>query len=439
MAHHTDRIRSALAAGVMPAGALCAALNVSRPTLARALSSMPGEIVTLGAARATRYALRDRSRGLVDLPVYRVDAAGQISPLGQLVPVRPDGFAMLHADGETAYYEGLPWWLADARPQGFLGRAYAHRHALALGLPTDVRHWSDADALRALVLNGGDTPGNLLLGDRARDRFVNAPNPQAVSAAAYPQLAAQALTIGETWSSAGGEQPKFCAYTDAGHVLVKFTAPDDNPVSARWRDLLLTEHLALETLRTAEVHAAVSRVVDTGSQRFLALQRFDRIGLHGRRALVSLGSLDGEFVGNAAAPWPVITASLAKARVITVEADASARLLFAFGSLIGNTDMHFGNLSFVGDGGTPYSLSPAYDMLPMAFSPTAGGALRDMLGPAYLHPAVDALTWRRAHSLACEYLIRIRLEPRLQATFTPCIHALQMHLDEASERMRRLG
>ena len=423
----------------MPAGALCAALDVTRPTLARALAAMPGEIVTLGAARATRYALRDRSRGLVDMPVYRVGAGGQISPLGQLVPVRPDGFVMLYADGQTAHYEGMPWWLADARPQGFLGRAYAHRHALALGLPPDVRHWSDADALRALALNGGDTSGNLLLGNRARDRFVNAPNPQPVTAAAYPQLAAQALTIGETWSSAGGEQPKFCAYTDIGHVLVKFTAPDDNPVSARWRDLLLTEHLALETLRAAELSAAVSRVVDEGPQRFLELQRFDRLGLRGRCALVSLASLDGEFVGNAAAPWPVVTASLAKAQVITSEADASARLLFAYGSLIGNTDMHFGNLSFVGDGGTPYALSPAYDMLPMAFSPTAGGALRDTLGPAYLHPAVDALTWHLAHALACEYLLRLRLEPRLQTTFAPCIHALQMHLDEASERMRRLG
>jgi hypothetical protein len=83
--------------------------------------------------------------------------------------------------------------------------------------------------------------------------------------------------------------------------LVKFTAPDDNPVSARWRDLLLTEHLALETLRAAEIPAAVSRVVDEGPQRFLELQRFDRLGLRGRRALVSLASLDGEFVGNAAA------------------------------------------------------------------------------------------------------------------------------------------
>jgi hypothetical protein len=62
-------------------------------------------------------------------------------------------------------------------------------------------------------------------------------------------------------------------------------------------------------------------VVDVGAQRFLEIQRFDRVGAHGRSALLSLGSLD--------------------------------------------------DLSFVGDLGRPYALSPAYDMLPMAFSPSA--------------------------------------------------------------------
>jgi hypothetical protein len=84
---------------------------------------MPGEIVTLGAARSTHYALRDNSGGLPDIPVYRVNAAGQIEVLGQLTPVRPDGFVMRDANGQTSYHAGLPWWLTDMRPQGFLGRA----------------------------------------------------------------------------------------------------------------------------------------------------------------------------------------------------------------------------------------------------------------------------------------------------------------------------
>ena len=438
----TDRIaqiRTALATGPVAAGALCAGLSVTRPTLARALASMPGEIVTLGAARSTRYALRDTFRGLPDMPVYRVNAAGQIEPLGQLIPVRPDGFVMRDSDGETTYSEGLPWWLTDMRPQGFIGRAYARQHAAGLGLPPDVRHWSDTDALRALLLNGGDAVGNLLLGDLARDRFVNAPVPLVVDSSEYPHLAAQALTAGDTWSSAGGEQPKFCAYSDRGHVLVKFTVSADNLIAARWRDLLLAEHLALETLAASGVSAALSRVVDVGAQRFLELERFDRVGALGRHALLSLASLDGEFVGNATAPWPVVTAELVRQKAITAQAHADVALLFAFGTLIGNADMHARNLSFVSDQGRPYALSPAYDMLPMAFSPTAGGAVRDAVSTAHLHPAVDGATWRAARGLAQTYLTRLRGDTRYSADFQPCIEALHGHLEDASQKIDRLG
>jgi hypothetical protein len=439
MADRIAQIRTALAAGPVPAGKLCVGLGVTRPTLARALASIPGEIVTLGAARSTQYALRDTFRGLPDIPVYRVNALGQIEPLGQLSPVRPDGFVMRDSDGQASYHEGLPWWLTDMRPQGFLGRAYARQHANGLGLPPDVRQWSDTDALRALLLNGGDAVGNLLLGDLARDRFVNAPSPLVVRANAYPRLAAEALTVGEAWSSAGGEQPKFCTYCDKGHVLVKFSVPDDNPIAARWRDLLLAEHLALETLAAGGVSAALSRVVDVGAQRFLELERFDREAALGRHALLSLACLEGEFVGNATAPWPVVTAELVRQRVITTQAHAGVALLFAFGTLIGNTDMHAGNLSFVSDRGRPYELSPAYDMLPMTFSPTAGGVVRDEISAAHLHPSVDGDTWRVAHKLAQEYLSRLRNETRFSAAFQPCIEALSRQTDDASQKIGRLA
>jgi hypothetical protein len=432
-------IRTALAAGPVPAGALRTSLNISRPTLARTLAAMHGEIVTWGAARSTHYALRDTFRALPDIPVYRVTGAGQIQAFGQLTAVRPDGFVVMQTDGTATHHQGLPWWASDMRPQGFLGRAYARQHAGALGLPPDVRHWSDTDALRALLAHGGDAVGNLLLGDLARDRFVHAPPASVVVQDAYPHLAAQALAMGDTWSSAGGEQPKFCATTTSGHVLVKFTAPDDNPIAARWRDLLLAEHLALETLATGGIKAAPSRLVDLGPQRFLEVERFDRVGAHGRHALLSLACLDGEFVGKAAAPWPVVTMELARQAVITVQAHAGAALQYAFGTLIGNTDMHAGNLSFMGDQGMPYALSPAYDMLPMAFGPTAGGVVRDTVAAPHLHPSVDGDTWRAALLLAERYWTRLRNDTRFTAAFQPCIAALRGHLDEAAQKISRLG
>lgn len=440
MADHPTRIRAALAAGPLSAGELRARLDVSRPTLARALATLPDEIVTWGAARATQYALRDRLRDLPDMPVYRVSERGRITLLGQLIPVRPEGFVMAQTDGITHHHEGLPWWLSDMRPQGFLGRAFARQQAPRLGLPADVRHWSDAHALRALLASGADAVGNLLIGDLARDHFVNAPLPEAVRIDDYPRLAQAALAAGDIGSSAGGEQPKFCAYTDAGHLLVKFTAPDDNPVTARWRDLLLAEHLALDTLRAAGVSAARSRIVDVGGQRFLELERFDRVGTHGRHAVLSLAALDGEFVGQAAQPWPVVTAALLRQHVITEGAHAGAALLYAFGMFIGNTDMHAGNLSFVSDAGRPYTLSPAYDMLPMAFSPTASGLVRDTLPATVpLHPSVDGPTWTKAHALASQYLARMEHESGLSKAFRPCVAALRGQMETLTQRIARVG
>ena len=64
--------------------------------------------------------------------------------------------------------------------------------------------------------------------------------------------------------------------------MVKFSEKLDSPVSQRWRDLLLAEHLALSTLRQAGVAAAASAVIDHEGQRFLEVQRFDRVGTLGR-------------------------------------------------------------------------------------------------------------------------------------------------------------
>ncbi len=447
MSPHAEAIRLRLSGGLCSARQLAEKLGISQPTISRALAELGDQVVRLGAARSIQYALRDAARGLPDIAVHQVDAQGRIRQLGVLIPVCPEGFVMRQENGAMLHSDGLPWWLCDMRPQGYLGRAYAARHGAALGLPERLTHWSDSHALRALLAHGQDAVGNLLLGDAARAQFLAAPVAAPLAAArktaTYARLA-QAAARGEAPGfSAGGEQPKFAAYamTPDGprHVLVKFSEREESPVSQRWRDLLLAEHLALETLRAADISAAKTRIFDHDSQRFLEVERFDRVGALGRRALISLTALDAEFVGAGDAIWPVVTARLVAAGQIRPAAAAGASLLWAFGTLIGNTDMHGGNLSFMAEDDRLYELAPAYDMTPMAFAPRSGGGLPDTLPAVTLHASVANATWRQAALLVGDFLARLKATPEFSTRFAPCIAALGRHIEAAANRIARLG
>jgi hypothetical protein len=444
---HADTICMYLSDGPRSGRQLADNLGVSQPSVSRALTELGDKVIRIGAARSIHYVLRDTGRGLPDIPIYRVDAEGRIRQLGRLVPVCPDGFVMCQENGVTLHSDGLPWWLLDMRPQGYLGRAYAARHGTELGLPERLTDWTDTHALRALLAHGHDVVGNLLLGDAARDRFLAAAAPDPImegrKAEEYARLALEAARGEMPGSSAGGEQPKFTVYsmTPDGprHVIVKFSEPEEGPVSERWRDLLLAEHLALDTLSRAGIAAARTRVLDSGGQRFLEVERFDRTGGLGRRALVSLAALDAEFVGAGAGDWPTIAYRLAADGHIRPQAADDAALLWAFGTLIGNSDMHNGNLSFVSEHGRPYDIAPAYDMTPMFFAPSRSGGLPDTIPEAGIRASVANETWRRAEELARAFLARVTAESCFSQRFGTCAAALAEHVEKASAKIGRLG
>lgn len=450
MDSNADAIRRLLNHGPLSSRDLQQRLSWSQPTVSRALTALGAELLRVGAGRSTLYSLQDADRGLPSLPVYRIDAAGRLHELGRLIPVRPSGFLMQQPDGRGQFSDGLPWWLSDMRPQGYLGRAFAQRHAEELQLPAAVHLWDERHVLRALLAFGHDAVGDLLLGERVRQRFLSAPPAEPISLAArpaeYARLAALAGQGELPGSSAGGEQPKFTAYVgpraQARHVLVKFSLSERNPVSQRWRDLLLAEHWALRTLGAAGVPAAQTEIVEQGNQRFLEVERFDRQGERGRQALYSLGSLDDEFVGDRSAPWPLAVRALVGRRVVDDAAVPAAALLYAYGLLIGNTDMHAGNLSFQGEPGRALSMAPAYDMLPMGFAPKAGGGLPEHLPHLALPAFVPHASWRQALALALTLLERLRLaqtQGSLSREFGACLDALQARLDQARGQIERMA
>lgn len=434
MINRSETLRQLLRKGPVSVRQLTDIMGISQPTVSRSMKALGDEVVRIGSGPSIHYVLRDAHRGFSSAPVYRITEEGTVKPLGKLVPVYPDGFVMEQTDNICLHSDGLPWWLFDMRPQGYLGRAYASRFSSELGLPPNPENWSDTDVIRALLAHGHDAVGNLLIGEQARNHFVEMPLPVAVDrATAYPSLAL-AVSAGDVpGSSAGGEQPKFCTYTERGHVIVKFTAPDDNPVSERWRDLLLAEHLALRVL------GVETAVFDFGGQRFLEIPRFDRTGPLGRKGLFSLRALEAEFVGRARETWPVLVNELAKQGCVHPDAVASTARLWAFGMLIGNTDMHHGNLSFISSHGRPYDLAPAYDMLPMGFAPKSGGALVNTLRPVTLIDAVAGEIWHEALELAERFYALASDCRRFSASFSPCLAALRSHLDEARSRISRLG
>lgn len=418
----------------MPVRQLTDIMGISQPTASRALKMLDDDVVRIGSGSSIQYALRDAFRGFSSAPIYRITEEGQIKSLGRLIPVHPDGFVMEQTDNVCLHSDGLPWWLFDMRPQGYLGRAYASAYSAELGLPQNPEDWADSDVIRALLAHGHDAVGNLLIGEQARNQFIEMPSPTPVErSSTYPTLAL-AVSSGEIpGSSAGGEQPKFCTYTERGHVLVKFTALDDNPISERWRDLLQAEHLALKVL------GVETEVFDFEGQRFLEIPRFDRVGQLGRIGLFSLRALEAEFVGRARDSWPVLVNELVKQGHVHPDAAINAARLWAFGMLIGNTDMHHGNLSFISSHGRPYQLAPAYDILPMGFAPKSGGGMVNTLRPALLVEAIDGEIWHDALDLAENFFALANDSHHFSANFAPCLKALRSHLDEARGRISRLG
>lgn len=377
------------------AAELCAALgNISRATLSRQVAAAGESVVRLGGSRRARYALRRQVRGQPSrLPVYRIDAAGHGHLVAHLSPLAPQGSALEAVEAlpwpldagpmRDGWFDGLPYPLVDMRPQGFLGRHFARSQHALLGVGDNPDHWSDDELLHVLAVQGEDQPGDWVLGDIAYQRHLDSRahlasrllEPASLPER-YPELATFAMQHGTAGSSAGGEFPKFTAVRTVDgepiHVIVKFSGPDKSPATQRWADLLVCEHLALETLAAElDVPAAHSKLHQYAGRHFLEVTRFDRVGAHGRRPLCSVGSLNAALLGMAGAPWPALAAALHTRQWLPATEVARVQRQWWFGRLIANTDMHEGNLAFQ----PGLRTAPAYDMLPMLYAPTRSGEL----------------------------------------------------------------
>ncbi len=408
-------------------------LGVSQPTLSRLLAPIvaDGRVVAVGAARARRYLLPREIEGVGrQVPIHAVTAQGDLSPFGTLHPLAGGGFWMDEADkvhGRSALHDSLPWFLYDMRPQGFLGRGFVTANP-ALQLPANLQHWSDDHILKALVNAGEDQPGNLLVGAAAFDRYHALPTTGSGQRSAapvvtdpatqYPALALQALDQTAVGSNAGGEQPKFSAVREGHPVLVKFSPADDSALAQRWRDLLICEALALQTLAEAGINAAHTELIEAAGRVFLQSRRFDRTPQGGRVGMVSLEVYDRQYIGQGTNWVETARRSDQAGPERLSAADVSTlTLLDAYGALIANTDRHHGNISLLLQDHR-WRLAPAYDMLPMLYAPVAGEVVPRDLAAQPPRPTVHTLAvWPRARELAQRFWQAAAVDERISAGF----------------------
>ena len=430
----------------------------SQATFSRLVTRAGDRIVAVGRARARRYAAARDIAGLGRaVPVYRIDAAGAMDRVAVLRPYAPAGlFAddpatlprwMRGARGNGTC-DSWPVFLRDARPQGFLGLAFAARHAADLELPADPARWSDDDTLAALARGGTDVAGDLVVGDEAARRVYEswAHGAGAIDPddrpRAYADLAREAIDGIAPGAVVGGDQPKFGAtVNDRGavrHVLVKFSPSEYSASARRWCDLLVCEHLAAEHLRRHGIAAVESGIVEGGARVFLETTRFDRAGERGRRAVVTLAAMSAEYLG-ASPPdggWSGAVERLERDRWLERGVAEQVRVVETFGRLIANAGMDASNLALLPRDDGRLGLAPVYDMLPASYAPVAG----EVPERAFTVPLPDpghADAWLAAGRIASAYWQAVSRDERISPPFQAIASANAAAVEDALARFPR--
>jgi hypothetical protein len=430
MPAHTPNLIALLEKGVAASTDLEAALGLSQSTISRLVRQqiLEGRIIRLGATRGARYGLlRLVSNIGSHWTLRRVNEKGNVDVVGALYALASDQYwfspATPSGSALAGVTDGIPYFLQDQRPGGFLGRAVPLRYP-GLELPQRVVDWHDDHYLQYLTRRGADTVGDLILGDESFNEYIElqkqrTPIPLNARSTQFPRLAQQVMSGGLPGSSAHGEHPKFAALLqrtdDYQQVLVKFSPPIKTAVGRRWADLLVAEHLAHQTPNEGGITAPHSEIHEFSNVQFLQLDRFDRNGINGRVGVTSLLSIDTTRYGMLD-NWVASATRLHWDQRIDAPTLEAIRLVYTFGGLIANTDRHFGNLALYDHYSGKLKLAPVYDMLPMLFAPQNDQIVpREFTAP---DPTAETLTaYPRARELAEQYWRRISTDRRISTEF----------------------
>ena len=445
--------------GVASSGSLQERLAISRATFLRAVAELGESVVSSGQARRTTYGARRDLRGnSAPIALFRIDESGRAHDVGSIFPLYPQGVVIKFAEPplwplnlsmRDGWFEGIPYFMDDMRPQGFLGRQFAASHAAVLQVDPNPQRWSEDDALYALSLLGADLPGNYVLGEPALRALQARPDPVPTGEESllesYLNLANAAMDGGNAGSSAAGEFPKFTTQRllngEPTHVLVKFSGSDTSPGTQRWSDLLVCEHLALKAVASElGITASQSEIHQAGGRTFLEVVRFDRVSNFGRLPVCSWASINAGLVGKGT--WVSGAQSMVRMGVLDDESEFQIQCLTLFGRLIANTDMHDGNLSFI-PAASGLALAPVYDMLPMEYAPARGVELREVAYKPLPPLPVQREAWGIAARAALSFWHSAASDERISKEFREvCLanaQTLEVAVEEEIPPEERLG
>lgn len=408
-----------LSRGPLSAEELAAQLQTSQPTVSRTIHAAGEQVVTFRVAgdRTPRYGLlRQLQRVAAKQTLYRIDAQGAANPAGW-VCLLAGGDSVVLTNRGGFQFDGLPPSMTFASPSGFLGRQVAHEVAAELSVPKSIRDWQDDHRATYLFARAPSPPGDLIFGDACLAMDIESRRSAPLvrdRPKEYLDKTAGA-TLSAAGSSAGGEQPKFlCETAEAGHVIVKYAQ-----VNSRMAQLLVMEHLALQSLSRAGAAAAQTELLRSGGMVFLEVRRFDRVGRFGRVGMMSAGALDDEVFGKRDS-WSGFAQRCVESRFLSQEQADTIHLLAAVSELIGNSDTHFENISLLLNGdGQPSDVAPAYDLLPMMYGSIGGGIDPPL---RVIEPRLGAVggrteVWRRAHGVAEDFWNQVAGSPDVSAEF----------------------
>ncbi|MDQ2917541.1 MAG: HipA domain-containing protein, partial [Pseudomonadota bacterium] len=166
---------------------------------------------------------------------------------------------------------------------------------------------------------------------------------------------------------------------------------------------------------------------------FIEVERFDRVGRHGRLSLCGLDVIQAAFIGSRSTDWPELVGRLHRMGLIDAASVRAVEHLWWFGRLIANTDMHLGNLSFHVE--RTLRLAPTYDMLPMAYAPLPGGEVppRDFTPALPLPP--QRTTWLASCAIAIDFWTQAASDTRISEPFRGICRANATRLRDVAAKV----